>query len=940
MNNSNNKKLRPIYLMLVIGLTIIPVVLLWSAVSTALDDSVPLIPGTGYRDFSYYDEHLAKVIIKEPTGTKPESKLWWNDGYWWASMYYTPTNAFHIYKLQWGTQTWVDTGVQLDDTRDPDDPKNVKADTLWDETAQKLYVLSHVYSESPSPVKGSSHARLYRYSYDAVAQTYTLDPGFEGPGYVTVNEDKTETLVLDKDSNGRLWTTFVSKSDSSSTGYELYMNASDGSDDNWLTKFTLPPGQVPVTATEVLTDDISTLVAYDNQIAVIWTNQTEAVSDTLHVALHNDATSSHTSGWQYFPVTLPAGLNIDDHLSSKSVAVNASGQLFVALKLHGGSGTDPEIGMIARDTDGTFSFHKYSTTADRDTRPILVLDEDANKVYIFVVGKPGGSQICYKSLDLPAAGQLDTMGDFDAGDCGLSFIEDKTNFYNSINNPTSMKRNANATTGIVVLASDDDDATGKYYFHNVMGDPPPVVDVVVPIRSGIDVPVTSTVKATFSKDMNAATITTGSFIVKGNGGPLSGVVTYNAASKTATFTPDQPLASNGTYTVELTQSIQDAGGQSLNAGIEFGSVRETWQFVTQGPKVQFDNTGYTVNEADVATITVILESPSPEIVTVDYKSAIIPANELPPGTGAAVPGVDYTTVSDTLSFPAGVTSQTFNVTTLNNAIADGQKALGLELSNPVGSTLGEPYTSTLTIFDDETLTVRFQNAEYTVNEGDGTATIELTLSPASIAPVTVNFSTADGTATAPEDYTAVTSQEVKFEAGDTTQSATVSIVNDSLNELNETVSLILDSQNPADVVIANSPATLVILDNDPEPSVKFKSDKYTVDESAGKVTLEVELSAVSGRQVTVVYETGGGTATPGVDYEPAMGTLIFEKGQTVQSFVVNLIDDFIPDTPETFNVGLSDPDGAKLGVPTAAEVTITDDDTIGVLLPVIIKKAN
>lgn len=936
MNSSSNKKLRPIYLILVVGMTIIPVILLWSAVSTALVDSVPLVPGEGYRDFSYYDTHLAKQIIKEPTGTKPESKLWWNDGYWWASMYYTPTNAFHIYRLQLSNQTWVDTGVQLDDTRDPDDPKNVKADTLWDEAAQKLYVLSHVYSESPSHVKGASHGRLYRYSYDAVAQTYTLDPGFE-PGNVTVNEDKTETLVLDKDSKGRLWTTFVSKSDSSSTNYSVYLNASDGSDDNWLSQSTLPPGQVPLTATEVTTDDISTLVAYDNQIALIWSNQSEAVSDTLHLALHND-NSNFDSGWQYYPVPLPGGLEIDDHLSSKSIAVNASGQLFAAVKLQGGGASDPEIVMFARDTDGSFSYHTYTTEADNDTRPILILDEDANKVYIFSVGKPGGSQICYKSLDLPGAGNLGTMGDFPAGDCINSFIEDKTNFYNSINNPTSMKRNANATTGIVILATDEEN--GKFYFHNVMGDPPPVVDVFDPIRSGIDVPVTSTVKATFSKDMNAATITPASFVVKGNSGSVSGVVTYNAASKTATFTPDQPLASNGTYTVELTQAIQDAGGQSLNEGIEFGSVRETWQFVTQGPKVQFDNTGYTVNEGDVATITVTLESPSPEIVTVDYKSAIIPANELPPGTGAAVPGVDYTTVSDTLAFPAGITSQTFNVTTLNNAIADGQKALGLELSNPIGSSLGDPYTSTLTIFDDETLTVRFQNAEYTVNEGDGTATIELTLSPESVTPVTVNFSTADGTATAPDDYTAVTSYEVKFEAGETTQSATVAIVDDNLNELNETVSLILDSPNPANVVIANSPATLVILDNDPEPTVNFKSDKYTVDESAGKVTLEVELSAVSGRQVTVVYETGGGTATPGVDYEPAMGTLIFEIGQTVQSFEVMLIDDAIPDTPETFNVGLSDPDGATLGSPTAAEVTITDDDSIGVLLPVIIKKAN
>src|SRR4051812_38460748 len=31
-----------------------------------------------------------------PTGSKPESKLWWNDGFWWASMWDVRTKDFHI----------------------------------------------------------------------------------------------------------------------------------------------------------------------------------------------------------------------------------------------------------------------------------------------------------------------------------------------------------------------------------------------------------------------------------------------------------------------------------------------------------------------------------------------------------------------------------------------------------------------------------------------------------------------------------------------------------------------------------------------------------------------------------------------------------------------------------------------------------------------------
>ena len=124
-----------------------------------------------------------------------------------------------------------------------------------------------------------------------------------------------------------------------------------------------------------------------------------------------------------------------------------------------------------------------------------------------------------------------------------------------------------------------------------------------------------------------------------------GTVTYNAASKTATFAPNQALAPNGTYVVELTQAIQDTTGESLNQGIESGSVRETWQFETTGPPVQFDNTGYTVNEGDVATVMVTLQSPSAKPVMVGYRTVAIP--------GEAVPGTDYTHVSATLTFPAG-----------------------------------------------------------------------------------------------------------------------------------------------------------------------------------------------------------------------------------------------------------------------------------------------
>jgi len=90
---------------------------------------------SGYRDFSFSTSGLST-----PTGEKPESKLWWNDGFWWGSLYNDTTQKHHIYRLDPATQSWFNTGTVLDDR------KSSKADVLWDTVSQKLYVVSHLYS--------------------------------------------------------------------------------------------------------------------------------------------------------------------------------------------------------------------------------------------------------------------------------------------------------------------------------------------------------------------------------------------------------------------------------------------------------------------------------------------------------------------------------------------------------------------------------------------------------------------------------------------------------------------------------------------------------------------------------------------------------------------------------------------------------------------------
>src|SRR5690349_5306019 len=99
-----------------------------------------------------------------PTGEKPQSKLWFNGGHWWASMLHSDG---HYYIFYLNGQTWTKTSAALDDRI------QTQADCLWDGT--HLYVASGAGTD-PSGV--GLDARLYRYSYHPASPpeaAYTLD---------------------------------------------------------------------------------------------------------------------------------------------------------------------------------------------------------------------------------------------------------------------------------------------------------------------------------------------------------------------------------------------------------------------------------------------------------------------------------------------------------------------------------------------------------------------------------------------------------------------------------------------------------------------------------------------------------------------------------------------------------------------------------------------
>jgi Calx-beta domain-containing protein len=868
---------------------------LWG--STATSASIPLATA-GYLDFSY-----SGVTVSVPTGEKPESKLWWNDGFWWGSLYNSAAGDYHIYRLNWGTQTWEDTGTVLDDRPDS------RADTLWDDVNKKLYVASHIFTTASSHTTNTlNKGRLYRYSYNSATQTYSLDPGF----YVNVNDDQTETLVLDKDVDGRLWTTFVSRP-SGSSDHQVYVNATNlpaglANDGNWpTTPFSL--GSIFPEA-HVMTDDISSLVAFgtgvNGKIGIMWSNQ---LSNTVTFAVHDDANSSYTLATDWITKTVPIPIAPDDHISLKSVQATPQGQVFAALKTAATNPSDPQVILVAYDvaTD-SFVLRTYSTKADNDSRPIAVVDQSTNTVYVFVAGKPGGQKICYKSLQITTP--LSAMGDFlPTGDCGTPFIADPA--FTKIDSATSFKRPADSTTGIVVLASDD--LNGEFYVHGVLDltTPPPVITARSPNFNATGVPVNSAVSVTFSKVMNQSTLTDANFTLTSSSGAVAGTRSYNPATRTWTFTPDSLLRANTTFTATISGSVQDTSNQSLYGG------DDTWTFTTAPPTVQFSSTNYSVSEATAtATITVTLNVSSTTSVNVNYATS----------DGTATAPSDYTPASNTLTFSPGQTSGTFSVTIVNDLVQEPVETVNLALSTPVNDVLGTPITATLSILDnDAPPTVQFSPAAFSVSEGSGPADIAVGLSHISGVPVTVTYSTSAGTATAGLDYTDTTGQIV-FNPGEALKTFPVTLVPDTLDESDETVHLALTNPISATLGAPDDQATLTILDDDPQPTVQFSASGYSVNEASSTATITATLSAPSGLTVTVGYATSNVTALAGSDYVTATDTLTFTAGVTNATFTVPILPDALDEANEIVNLALSTPNNATLGATSAATLTIVDDD--------------
>jgi hypothetical protein len=366
---------------------------------------------------------------------------------------------------------------------------------------------------------------------------------------------------------------------------------------------------------------------------------------------------------------------------------------------------------------------------------------------------------------------------------------------------------------------------------------------------------------------------------------------------------DNRIEGDEQFSIELSSPV----GATITQADATGTIHDD----ESPPLVSVADTS--VTEGDTGSVpahySVSLTAPSPYVVTVDYATS--------DGTAAAPD--DYAATSGTVTFQPGDTEATVDVAVAGDTLMESDETFTLVLTNPTNATLGTD-TATGTILDNDSRPVASVTNSPDVTEGgDGSGAAEadftVSLGATTFRDVSIDYTTADGSAIAPDDYLSTTGT-VTIPAGQTQATVAVPVVDDTAYESNEDFSLVLS--NPVNASLGTDTASATILDDDPPPTLTIVSDVSVKEGDTGttNAVFTVQLSAASGLTTTADYATSDVTATAPDDYLGSTGTVTIAPGDTTGTFAVPVVGDTLYEGDERFLVQLT---GATNGA-------VSDDD--------------
>jgi uncharacterized repeat protein (TIGR01451 family) len=277
------------------------------------------------------------------------------------------------------------------------------------------------------------------------------------------------------------------------------------------------------------------------------------------------------------------------------------------------------------------------------------------------------------------------------------------------------------------------------------------------------------------------------------------------------------LAAGGTVTYNFSANVASStSGTIMNTAIV--GLPPGVNDPTPGNNSASDNTSIptlTIDDVTVAegssgstnaVFTVTLSPSLQTTVTVDYFTA----------NGSATEPTDYTAVSGPLTFSPGQTTRNITVPVNGDTLIEGDESFFVNLMNPTGAVIGDTQGIGTITEDDTSGTLQLSASANPVPENGGKVTITITRTGNTSLPVSVDFGTADITATQKNDYS-IQLSTFTFGAGETTKSIDIFITDDAFLEGNESFNVLLTNPTNNFVAGAPNPLTITITDNDVAP---------------------------------------------------------------------------------------------------------------------------
>ena len=297
--------------------------------------------------------------------------------------------------------------------------------------------------------------------------------------------------------------------------------------------------------------------------------------------------------------------------------------------------------------------------------------------------------------------------------------------------------------------------------------------------------------------------------------------------------------------------------------------------------------------------------------------------------GTATAGSDYAPAGGSVTLPLGAINWEVTVNPIGDSTHEPDETVVLNIASGSGYTIGSPSSATGTISNDDTVPL----PNLTINDvavpegnaGTGIATFTVSLdSPAPAGGVSFDIATANGSATAGNDYVARSLTGQTIPAGSSSYSFNVQVNGDTVHEPDE--NFLVNIGNISGAIVADGQGVATIINDDAQPQANVSVAPASVaEDGAANLVFTVSLTGTSSTATTVNYQMQG-TATPGVDFATVGSSVTIPAGAGSATVVVDPTADTAFEADETVVLGLATGIGYELGAAQMASATILNDD--------------